>query len=74
MSILWILQQIQLLLITLARGLLQVGRGLLAAGADFAGGLLGPSVGAAGHKTWETTKPGIFKSHKCNNCGKEFAP
>lgn len=55
------------------RGLIHIGRGLLAAGAMTVGSIGGPTTGkAAGYTVWKNTEPGAFHGHRCCNCGKEF--
>jgi len=55
------------------RGLVNVGRGVLAFGAATIGAIGGPIIGqGAGYTVWKNTDPGDFHGHRCCYCGKEF--
>lgn len=55
------------------RGLVNIGRFALAAGATMVVGFFNHTAGhGAGHAVIHNTDPGTFYGHRCCVCGKEF--
>ncbi len=55
------------------RGVIDIGRAALAAGAAAAGSVINRTTGMAGAKTvWDNTDPGPFEGYHCCNCGQDF--
>lgn len=55
------------------RGIVNIGRVLLTAGATTVGSLVNPVIAqGSGREVWKNTEPGEFHGHRCCNCGKEF--
>lgn len=56
------------------RGIINAGRGTIAVGAGFLGGLYSrASANYVANKVLKSTDPGELKGHHCKNCGKNFS-